>query len=549
MEVRQLLANLQDLRVVPLKLLHPVVDFGTLLATVADKELLDAVGGPVELGEPRPDLPVQCPDVVVEEPPLFGKKCRHDLIVVAYHPQHVLPQDPELVAVPRQLVGRVGHHDTTALNLLPVIDLLKHLEQLLVEVALQEGHLELARGLLGLHQQVDLEPLGEILVVHALQLSHPVLEGAQHEGLHVPVNGAEGVPAALLLSAPLQVAQLIELGHLLLDAEHQTPHCQRWTSIGWMTLNDGQSRRLPELVELFLDVVIQLRQEDVVQSLPLFLHKGLHTFSLGQLVEAVKDLAGGLNRANALERAIDHIHVHDLEISHLILEGTEMVRPLWRADIQDIIVNIGRLQALQILQEVLLDLVERVANFTCFGAAEGGHRLAAETARELLQALADLQEIAAALDKGVDLQKDAALRKVPWSVCVLGQEPHGLLVGALPLPAAVDALLQLHHGALHLAREDVRELDGGLAPLDDFIAHLPQESRDSVLLLVMRGDGPNHTYIVEQLRQDGGDLWRRGRGQFLTRLLQKVQEPQILLRLNRSVLDVLLQRSELLEPA
>lgn len=30
-------------------------------------------------------------------------------------------------------------------------------------------------------------------------------------------------------------------------------------------------------------------------------------------------------------------------------------------------------------------------------------------------------------------------------------------------PLGRDALLQLHHGALHLAREDVRELDGGLA--------------------------------------------------------------------------------------
>ena len=44
---------------------------------------------------------------------------------------------------------------------------------------------------------------------------------------------------------------------------------------------------------------------------------------------------------------------------------------------------------------------------TCFGPAEGWHRLAAEATGELLKALTNLQQIAAALHKGIDLEKDA----------------------------------------------------------------------------------------------------------------------------------------------
>mmetsp|Transcript_7265 Transcript_7265/g.17199 ORF Transcript_7265/g.17199 Transcript_7265/m.17199 type:complete len:209 (-) Transcript_7265:1605-2231(-) len=156
-QLGQFLADLQNLRIVALELLHPVVDFGTLLAAVSHEELLDAVRGPVELRQSRADLAIQRPDVVVEETPLLGLQRRHDLVVITHHPQHVLAENADLVAVARELVSSIGDDDAAALNLLPVVHLLNHLHQFMVEVALEQAALELAADrLLRLHEEVHL---------------------------------------------------------------------------------------------------------------------------------------------------------------------------------------------------------------------------------------------------------------------------------------------------------------------------------------------------------------------------------------------------------
>lgn len=67
-------------------------------------------------------------------------------------------------------------------------------------------------------------------------------------------------------------------------------------------------------------------------------------------------------------------------------------------------------------------------------------------------------------------------RKGPWPISILGQKPHCLLIRSFPLTTAIDTLLQFHHGGLHFASEDIRQVNGslayvwqeGLGPIDCF---------------------------------------------------------------------------------
>mmetsp|Transcript_21536 Transcript_21536/g.50674 ORF Transcript_21536/g.50674 Transcript_21536/m.50674 type:complete len:399 (+) Transcript_21536:11414-12610(+) len=296
------------------------------------------------------------------------------------------------------------------------------------------------------------------------------------------------------------------------------------------------ARRVAALVKLFLDAVDVLH-EDLEHMRRLLLDRALDVLTLGKVVECLEHVHTGGDSRDAVKRNTDDILHHDLEVLDSVFESVVVVVPLGCLDIQDVV-----LQHAQVLNQTVereLDINQRLGDLSTLGATEGKLFLVARTLRELNLALAHLQQVSAALHKRIDLREDARLVKVPRVGRVLLNKAGSFAVDCLPLVAGFDRLLQHCDAALHVAVEDFLETDPRTATVNDFVRNLTQQPGESLRSVVVPTESPNHADQVENAGQQRGNVLGVGFRQFLARQREGRKKLEVVLRLQRTLLDTL----------
>ena len=253
---------------------------------------------------------------------------------------------------------------------------------------------------------------------------------------------------------------------------------------------------------------------------------------------------------DAVERGVEHVGVHHLEVLDRVLEVVVVVVPAARLHVEDLVVEVA--QPRDLVREARLDAEQRLGDLLAARAAELRQRAGLalrllRLARELDLALAHLEQVAAALHERVDLRKDRRVVEVPVLLRVgrrLLDRVARALVHPLPLHAARDALLEAAHRALDVAVEDLLELDLGAAAVDDLVRDLAQQARQALLRVVEAAERPDHADAVEQPRQDRRDLLGLRLGERLARARDRLEELEVVVRLDAPLLDALRERLE-----
>mmetsp|Transcript_14244 Transcript_14244/g.38624 ORF Transcript_14244/g.38624 Transcript_14244/m.38624 type:complete len:425 (-) Transcript_14244:1123-2397(-) len=421
-------------------------------------------------------------DAVVEQHALLPVQRGEDLVIVAHHHEDVVTQHSVLVALRVDLHGDVRDRHAEAL---PVVHLLAHGQQVLVEVHAQQATSRFVHG-----QQVGIELALEALLIGereplGVRVVHELLDGRLrqlvgreyliclwHLGQHVPH----------LCCFVIRCAQPVQ-------EVHSMPCCP---CIFWQNgaLGGNSAYRVKQLLHH-----IDLGVEGCIKLARLFLHKPLDEVTLGNELEGLKQLHVRWQTGLRLHSNLDDIGHHHLQVFDACLEGIEIIMPLCGLDVQDIVIEDPQ-RADQLL-ESRVDVQDGLAYLRPLGTTkrrQGGAR------GKLELGLTDLQQVIAALQEGINVRKDGGHAEVPgpW-----GPRADGLLgdfVQLLPRLYGLDTLPQRLHNIIHLPTENILQRDDGCTAHNDCIAELAQQHRDALRRVIEAADVPHHADAVE----DGG---------------------------------------------
>ena len=325
----------------------------------------------------------------------------------------------------------------------------------------------------------------------------------------------------------------------LLDPVEQTPH------------PDGFARRLAVVVgqrEGLLGGLVcdlQLVLEDLVHLRDLLVDVGFYGGLLRQVVEGLDVLDHLAELVDVFEGRGDQVEVHDLEVLRTGLEGGVVVVPLGRVYVEDFLF-VAALDPLDVLAEAVFDLFEHRYDLRPFRPGELGQVHGSALARELCLPFADLDEVAAALDEGLDLREDRVGLDLPGS-SGLPDRVDGGVVDRSPRAAAADRVPEVVDAPVHVAGEHVVEVDALLAAVDDFVGDFAQQPRDLVFGFVVLAVLFDQSHTVEYGGHDLHDFGRRGLRELLAGLFEGLQVLQVVFRLFRAARDVLHEVVEVLE--
>mmetsp|Transcript_145723 Transcript_145723/g.254349 ORF Transcript_145723/g.254349 Transcript_145723/m.254349 type:complete len:689 (+) Transcript_145723:4299-6365(+) len=524
-----------------LELVDNLLHLAGVLAAIPYEVLHDPLGGPEELVQARGELLVQRHDALREEAPLVGGQQVDNVVVVAHDEAHVLPEDAQPLLLGHHVHRRRGEREAEAV---PVAHLLEHSEEVQVEVALQH-HDPIRAWDLG--DEIDLQQrvqaLGDARPPFIVEVADVLLQRTV-EAL------VGGVRLLLLLGVRQEVAQLQEplVG---LDAVAEVGRPDGPPDARWVERLDG--RLLLAVPEHLLDVVQLLVEEDVHLD-GLALDRPPDVLALGQEREGLQELHAGLDRADDLEGGGDDVGHHHLKVLGPVLIHPEVPVPQRsRLDVQDVVLQVP--QDVHLLLEGLLDVDERLGDLRAAGAPEARDRglVAPGAGRlppELDLPLADLQKVLAALlDEGVDLRKNAGLVNLPRLAIVglavaLGGGRQHLLAHLLPLLTRRHTVLQGHHAGLHVAVEDCLQADLPAAAHNDLVGDLAQHPHQALRDVVELGVVEDHLHGAQDLREQHRDPFHRARAQVFAGGLDRLQVLEVVNGLVRAFLD---QRGQLVE--
>lgn len=153
--------------------------------------------------------------------------------------------------------------------------------------------------------------------------------------------------------------------------------------------------------------------------------------------------------------------------------------PSRRFYIKDLLL-IAAFDLLEVLAKTLLYLLEDVFDFWASTATELRDVRVCSFPGELQLAFANLNQLSAALDEGVDLGEYGVQVEVPFRSfnlgCFLVDDESRFLVDFFPFSSALDTIPKIVHALLDIAFKHVVDVDALLAAFDDFIGDLMQQS-------------------------------------------------------------------------
>mmetsp|Transcript_27988 Transcript_27988/g.68419 ORF Transcript_27988/g.68419 Transcript_27988/m.68419 type:complete len:657 (-) Transcript_27988:774-2744(-) len=524
-------AQPDDLLVVLLEVCHQLVKVLGMRAAGAAVVVHDAPRRPLELVDAGVDLGLEVLQLLLEQPPLpFVAECVENLVEVSHHKHHILADHAELLALGGHLHGIVGDGEH---ELLPVANLLKEAEEILVKV-----HLEVSPS--DLDQQILLELCRVVLINRqrpVLVVFLDILVHRRRVSVHLRLR-------VLVLSAALEVVGAVQQVHLVLKALLQPLCPQGGPGVLWELGADGGV--LAVGIELLEDIV-ELIAKDAIHVRRLLLDSALDRLALGQVVEGLEHLEALVGRDDRLKGRGDDVLHHNLEILDAVFEDVVVIVPLGGLDVENVVLE--RRDVVHDLAEALFDRPEVLGDLLTLHSAKDGNVLGSRVA-ELVLALADLEKVPAALHEGVDLREDAALIKVP---AVGGRDnlhpPHSRPVHLLPVITRLDALPQNHGWLVDPAGENVLQGDVLAAPQDDLVGNLAEQPGDALLGVVVLAERPDHTHKVEHLREVLRDVLGLGHGELGAGVREALQEGEVVLRLHRALEDLVSKVIEGLEVA
>ena len=255
------------------------------------------------------------------------------------------------------------------------------------------------------------------------------------------------------------------------------------------------------------------------------LHVLQDALPLGQLIEVFKHLNGVFDRRNVGERLGDDCRIDDLNVLHILLEHLAIVvMPTGDLHVKDVILEL--LDALQMLIEHSLQVLERESPFLALCATEDRHLAAGSTLGELQLALADFLEVLAPLDEGLILGKDAIIL-VPSFLGILDDALLNLCADLLPLLAAFDALVEVSHALFNVTAKHVLAVDFAAASLVDLVADLGQEALHALWGRIVVTQLPNYAHCRKHIRHEAWDLSGLGLLNLAAGVLEDLEELQV----------------------
>mmetsp|Transcript_23508 Transcript_23508/g.48945 ORF Transcript_23508/g.48945 Transcript_23508/m.48945 type:complete len:291 (+) Transcript_23508:11525-12397(+) len=283
-------------------------------------------------------------------------------------------------------------------------------KELLVKVTYQ-----VAKGdvkLLGVGSRGDflnqglLEALLELGGVNLFQCLNPVLVVLRLEVVQDTHELVENLLSLHRLAGGNEVLGILQHSPGLLNHDRKGAGPEGSSSV--LGFIRAKRRRLALLIELGANGLALLNEEGV-NVRRFLLYAALNTEPLGKRIKDFQKDDSSRNLRNPVERRGDDIRVHDLEVLDTILKEVVVIVPTGSLDVKDLIIELAK--ALDLSFEGCLNVEEGLRYLRAFGSSELRQRATLSLGRGRLASKLNLpfthfEEVAAALDEGVDLREN-----------------------------------------------------------------------------------------------------------------------------------------------
>ena len=195
--------------------------------------------------------------------------------------------------------------------------------------------------------------------------------------------------------------------------------------------------------------------------------------------------------------------------------------------------------------EIALDPLERLGNHWPGASAEHGKR---GGGRELPLRLAHLEQILAPLNESVQPRVQRRLLEIPAHraivrVSLVHRRARKVVVG-LPRLSGGDGIAECLRRRLHVADEDLLDVDVFRAPRDERPGYFPEEPTDAFGNVIVLTGVPYEAHAMEDAREERGDVLGAGSRERAARFRQRREKFRVLLRSRRLAVYRLPQREK-----